>query len=64
VQLHLFGLVPRTATAGDPAEAEVDLVHVTGTVGAANAAEEYALVRDIVSTLRVAPWTGSLGDAS
>lgn len=71
VQLHLFGLVPRPGTAGGPgetatdmAEAEVDLVHVTGTVGAANATEEYALVRDIVSTLRVAPWTGSLEDAS
>lgn len=58
VQLHLFGLVPRAS-----ADADADLVHVTGTVGAANATEEYALVRDIVGTLRVAPWTGSLGSA-
>jgi hypothetical protein len=68
VQLHLFGLVPRTVVAGDPgetaADGEVDLVHVTGTVGAANATEEYALVRDIVGTLRVAPWTGSLAEGA
>jgi hypothetical protein len=54
--------------AGDPgetaADGEVDLVHVTGTVGAANATEEYALVRDIVGTLRVAPWTGSLAEGA
>jgi hypothetical protein len=61
VQLHLFGLVPRTA--GDAhTDGEVDLVHVTGTVGAANGTEEYALVRDIVGTLRVAQWAGSLED--
>lgn len=63
VQLHLFGLVPRTsAGAGDETPGEADLVHVTGSVGAANATEEYALVRDIVGTLRVAPWVGSLED--
>jgi hypothetical protein len=54
VQLHLFGLVPRS-DAGDG-----DLVHVTGTVSAANAEEDYRLVRDILRTLRVAPWSGSL----
>jgi hypothetical protein len=73
VQLHLFGLVPRTPVDTDPDRAatdgaaaaedsglEVDLVHVTGTVGAADGAQDYALVRDIVGTLRVAPWTGSI----
>ncbi|HET8595261.1 MAG TPA: hypothetical protein VFM07_08440 [Intrasporangium sp.] len=54
VQLHLFGLVPRS-DAGDG-----DLVHVTGTVSAANAEQDYRLVRDILRTLRVAPWSGSL----
>lgn len=57
VQLHLFGLVPRSDT-GD-----ADLVHVTGTVGAANAEEDYRLVRDVLRTLRVVPWTGSLDEA-
>lgn len=54
VQLHLFGLVPRSNDAGE------DLVHVTGTVGAASAEQDYGLVRDILRTLRVAPWHGSL----
>ncbi len=53
VQLHLFGLVSRSETGAD-------LVHVTGTVGAAHAKEDYGTVRDILRTLRVAPWTGSL----
>ncbi|MGN6753980.1 MAG: hypothetical protein ACTHJJ_15665 [Intrasporangium sp.] len=54
VQLHLFGLVPRSEAGA------ADLVHVTGTVGAAHAEQDYALVRDILRTLRVAPWTGSV----
>ena len=58
VQLHLFGLVPRSDD-GD-GDGDADLVHVTGTVGAANAEQDYALVRDILGTLSVAPWRGSL----
>lgn len=64
LQLHLFGSVPRPdANAGADAKSggqsvdAVDLVHVTGTVGAAEAVHDYAQVRDLIATMTVAPWS-------
>lgn len=45
VQAHLFGLVPR----GEVAE----LVQLTGSVGGADATDDYPVVKDVMKSLRI-----------
>jgi hypothetical protein len=53
LQANLFHVVPHEADAAQPAF----LVQLTGAVGGPDAESDYELVRDVITTVRVTPWS-------
>ena len=59
LQANLFHVVASGADAGRPAF----LVQLTGAVGGASAETDYELIREVITSVRVTPWTGA-GEAT